>query len=224
LKSENNDSNSGQSGMVEFASRSSDDSLVHNLVYNPGKNKAIGFGIQEAAAPGPNDRGYIVLNRTTSIDQGFLSSLNGDFIPYQSSTFGFKIIYPSKWKHIEDSNGVTFKPFISASVVLKPIFLTDRDPSLGPVSLSEIASKLVNIYGDGLTDFQPGPISSVNINGNAAETFEYTGVNQGAHGKGLILVMNQGDHYFVVSYLGIEGNYDILLPTVQKMIHSLQIS
>ncbi len=66
--------------------------------------------------------------------------------------------------------------------------------------------------------------TNATLGGNPAYKLVYTGVEEGIDLQAMLILTIKGDKAFIISYIAEPSKFSYYLPTLQKMISSLQIS
>ena len=156
---------------------------------------------------------------------------------YQNSSHGIRIQYPANWTKDErdysPNNTITdivafFSPVENtsdthpASLVIYMERLSNQN-----MTLKEYATSLITYFNKTLTDFNLIE-SNTNITlgggNNPAYGLIYTNKVDGTNYKTMEIGTIIGDRIYFIRYNAEEKQYSNYLPTIQRMINSLQIT
>jgi eukaryotic-like serine/threonine-protein kinase len=154
-----------------------------------------------------------------------------NFLPYQNSTYGIKIQYPSDWQKQENGTKqdtqtdiVTFYAPASNSNANLDLSTDDISDEKG-ISLAQYANNSLTDLKQSLTNFKL--IESSNndhISGLPAYRIVYTSNDGNNVTKTLETGTIKGDKVYILTYEAGISEYTTFLPIVQKMIDSFQIT
>lgn len=183
----------------------------------------------------------VTTNASTTIiqqEEGDLTQRDDDnsFKTYENPTYGINIQYPSNWRTDEGdvyaddyvTDVVSFiAPVISDSESYAPslsISIDTLPPNLNE-NLNEYLTRITNDYGDTLKDFEviESDTNSI-LSGKPAYKLVSTDEEDGIDYKSLEMGTIIGDKVYYITYDAEEEQYSNYLPTVQKMIKSLEIN
>ena len=183
----------------------------------------------------------ITTNASTTIiqqEEGDLTHRDDDnrFKTYENPTYGINIQYTSNWRvdegdvysddYIIDivsfiapvtSDSEAYSPSLSLSIDTQPPNLNEN--------LNEYLTRITNDYGDTLEDFEviESDTNSI-LAGKPAYKLVSIDVEDDIDYKSLEIGTIIGDEVYYITYDAEEEQYSNYLPTVQKMINSLEIN
>ena len=150
------------------------------------------------------------------------------FLTYASPTLGIEMQYPSNWKKLEHTNSVKFlSPLEGPSdrfreglgIIAFPVNNNDNR-----LSIDRIALETINIYREQLQDFQLIKSKASTFDDNPSHVLVYTYTNPNSIKiKAMDVGILDGNKICVVSFYAELSKYPTYLPTIQKMIDSLEI-
>lgn len=163
-------------------------------------------------------------------EQSNNSSNSINFLNYENSIFGIKILYPSNWDKQQntsrfsssnDVNLVTFSPPFknTSDIVGKLVVQVDNISDVKPITLAEYANDTVS---DLRQDFKVIE-SNATLAGNPAYKVVYSGIEANVDLQAMMVMTIKGDRAYIVSYTAEPEKYSYYLPTIQKMIDSFEI-
>ena len=165
-----------------------------------------------------------------------LPPTTSDILTYQNSSYGITIQYPTNWTKDEqdfDPNGTAtnivalISPLTSRfdryseTLYLSMERLTDQNMTLGEYAISQITD-----YNKTLTDFN---LIELNTNITLGEDNKpayrliYTDRDDGINYKTMEIGTIIGDKVYYIEYIAEEKKYSNYMPTIQRMINSLEI-
>ena len=155
--------------------------------------------------------------------------LRGDnsFLTYENnSTLGITIQYPSNWGRTEDGNGngvLFLSPSESKSdKVLENLSI--RVSSSNNMPLSKLAVRSINYYKQNYNDFHLIESRLITFKHSSAYMLKYTYTDiLFGKGMGIDIGTTKGNKDYVISYFAEPAKFSLYLPTIQKMIDSLEI-
>jgi len=153
---------------------------------------------------------------------------NTNFLPYQNSTFGIKIQYPSDWEKQENgtkqdtqTDVVTFNSPSDADFNIAIDDISDQKGT----SLAQYANDSIEDLKQSSTNFKLIESSNSNhISGLPAYRIVYTSNDDNNVTKTLETGIIKGDKAYLLTYETGISEYARFLPIIQKMIDSFQIS
>jgi len=173
----------------------------------------------------------------TTVQKIALAQTNdGNFLKYESPTYGFKIQYPSNWEKLEFTQGIEeehrnivvnfLSPAGGASnafreyLIIEVRNLTSQDTSLGQYIDTQISLR------QALPNFSLSESTPISLTGGyPAHKIIYTYSNPIVGiTKAMEILTIKHDKLYFLSYSGDATKYGIYLPIVQKMIDSFQIT
>jgi hypothetical protein len=180
----------------------------------------------------------VALHTTTIIHQqeAFAQTIDNTFKRYENPTYGINIQYPSNWRidegdvyaddYVTDivsfiapirSDTEAYAPSLSISI--------DNPPPNLKENLNEYLNRITNDYDDILKGFEiiESDTSSI-LAGKPAYKLVSTDEEDGIDYKSMEIGTIIGDKVYFVTYYAEEEQYSNYLPTVQKMISSLEIN
>ena len=148
------------------------------------------------------------------------------FLTYQNnSTLGIAIQYPSNWERTEDGNGNSVL-FLSPSESKSDKVLESLSIKAFPnnVSLSKLADRSINYYKQNYIGFHLIESNLITFKLSLAYMLKYTYTDM-LFGKGMRIDIGttSGNKLYVISYFAEPAKFSLYLPTIQKMIDSLEI-
>jgi hypothetical protein len=164
------------------------------------------------------------------------ANLTSDTLTYQNSSYGITMQYPANWtKDEEDSdpndnitNIVTFvSPLENTADNYSENLGIGLEFLVHNTTLDEYASSLITDYNNTITDFNLIELNTnITLGGgnNPAYGLLYTDREDGTNYKTMEIGTIIGDRVFFIEYNAEENKYSNYLPTIQKMINSLQIT
>lgn len=150
------------------------------------------------------------------------------FLTYASPLLGIEMQYPSSWKKLEHTNSVKF---LSPLEVPSDGFREGLGITAFPVnnndnrlSIDRIALETINIYREQLQDFQLIKSKAATFDNNPSHVLVYTYTNHNLIKiKAMDIGILNGNKIYVVTFYAELSKYPTYLPTIQKMIDSLEI-
>ena len=148
------------------------------------------------------------------------------FITYQNNSTGIKIQYPSNWQRTEDDNGNSVL-FISPSESISDKVLESlsiRVSASNNIPLSKLANQTINYYKQNYNDFHLIQSKLITFKHSLAYMLKYAYTDM-LFGKGIGVDIGtaMGNKLYVISYFAEPTKLPLYLPTIQKMIDSLEI-
>jgi hypothetical protein len=148
------------------------------------------------------------------------------FLTFQNnSTLGITIQYPSNWERTEDGNGNSVL-FLSPSESKSDKVLESLSIRVSPnnVPLSKLADRSINYYKQNYNDFHLIESKLITFKHSLAYMlkYAYTDLLFGK-GMGIDIGTTTGNKGYIISYFAEPANFSLYLPTIQKMIDSLEI-
>ena len=150
------------------------------------------------------------------------------FLTYASPLLGIEMQYPSNWKKLEHTNSVKFlSPLEGPSdrfreglgITAFPVNNNDNR-----LSIDRIAVETINIYREQLQDFQLIKSKAATFDNNPSHVLVYTYTNHNLIKiKAMDIGILNGNKIYVVTFYAELSKYPTYLPTIQKMIDSLEI-
>ena len=171
-----------------------------------------------------------------------LQTNNDNYEPYKNPNLKIKLYYPSDWK-IFESNGpalsnlkgiVTFElpqekrqqQTIAQEAPIVSIIAEDL-PS-NNITLDQFIKiqhdNFRHLFSD--FDFKLENKTAVIVGDNRAGKLEYTIVNPYSDGirNGMVIWIIRGDTVYMISYVAEQVQYSMYLPTVEKLIDSIEFT
>ena len=154
-----------------------------------------------------------------------------NFLPYENSTYGIKVQYPSSWDKQEngtrqdtETNLVTFYPPSTNSNASLDISIDNISDEKG-IALAQYASGGISDLNQSLKNFKlVGSDTNSVLAGLPAYNFTYTYVDGNVVLKDMELGTIKGSNAYIVTYEAGTNEYNKYLPVLQKVIDSLQIT
>src|ERR687895_175417 len=169
--------------------------------------------------------------------EAFAQTTDNTFKRYENPTYGINIQYPSNWRidegdvyaddYVTDivsfiapitSNTEDYAPSLSISI--------DNPPPNLNENLNEYLTRITSEYSDTYEDFQviESDTNSI-LSGYPAYEIVFTDEEDGIDYKTMEIGTIIGDKiYFVTYYAEEEEQYSDYLPTIQKMVSSLEMT
>ena len=158
----------------------------------------------------------------------------GKMLAYENSTYGIRIQYPSNW-HKENvsssdkgSTLVDVVKFVSPANNASDMFPASLDlkideiSDIQPITLAKYAN---NSIEDLRKDFDIVMLDrNASLSDNPAYKLLYTGVEEGVNLQAMLILTIKGDKAYILNYIAEPTKFSYYLPTLQKMIDSLQIT
>ena len=153
-----------------------------------------------------------------------------NFLPYENSTYGIKVQYPSSWDKQEngtrqdtETDLVTFYPPSTNSNASLDISIDNISDEKG-TSLAQYASNGTSDLKQSLKNFKLVGLSTNSVlAGLPAYNSTYTYVDGNVVLKDMELGTIKGSNAYIVTYEAGINEYNKYLPVIQKVIDSLQI-
>jgi hypothetical protein len=150
------------------------------------------------------------------------------FLTYASPLLGIEMHYPSSWKKLEHTNSVKFlSPLEGPSdrfregLGISAFPVNNNDNRL---SIDRIALETINIYREQLQDFELIKSKAATFDNNPSHVLVYTYTNHNLIKiKAMDIGILNGNKIYVVTFYAELSKYPTYLPTIQKMIDSLEI-
>jgi serine/threonine-protein kinase len=154
-----------------------------------------------------------------------------NFLTYENPIFGIRMLYPANWDKLENASSsnknstlidlVTFGPQSNnrSDTTGKLIVKVDNISDIKPIALSDYANDIIS---DLRQDFKVAE-STTTLAGLPAYKFEYTGTEESVDLQAMMILTIKGDKAYIISYTADPEIYPSYLPTVQKMIDSIEI-
>lgn len=154
-----------------------------------------------------------------------------NFLPYQNSTYGIKIQYPSDWQKQENGTKqdtqtdiVTFYAPASNTNANLDFSINDISDEKG-ISLAQYANNSLTDLKQSLTNFKLIESNGNNhMSGLPAYRIVYTSNDAHNVTKTLETGAIKGNKVYVLAYEAGISEYNKFLPIIQKMIDSFQIT
>ena len=180
----------------------------------------------------------IALHTNTIIHQqeAFAQTTNNTFKRYENPTYGINIQYPSNWRvdegdvYADDyvTDIVSFiAPIRSDTEAYGPslsISIDNPPPNLNE-NLNEYLTRITTEYSDTYEDFNviESDTNSI-LSGMPVYKIVFTDEEDGIDYKSMEIGTIIGDKVYFVTYFAEEEQYSDYLPTIQKMISSLEMT
>jgi serine/threonine-protein kinase len=150
------------------------------------------------------------------------------FLTYASPLLGIEMQYPSSWKKLEHTSSVKFlSPLEGPSdrfregLGISAFPVNNNDNRL---SIDRIALETINIDREQLQDFQLIKSKAATFDNNPSHVLVYTYTNHNLIKiKAMDIGILNGNKIYVVTFYAELSKYPTYLPTIQKMIDSLEI-
>ena len=153
---------------------------------------------------------------------------NKTYTTYDNPNFGITIQYPSDWDFEERdtgfSKGVIFLVPTSPQKYMDKlsIGILDAEPNQ---SVNDLANEVIEFNKKQMTGYQVIESTPLNLNGNNAHKIVYTDNTQlFGDAKGMLIEIIKADKLYEILYTTKPQRYDELLPIIQEMINSFQIT
>jgi hypothetical protein len=153
-----------------------------------------------------------------------------NFLTYQNSTLGLKIQYPSNWQKEEhgllsSSRGLTFTSPVDKNSANYPIkVFIDIEP-LEAKSIEQYTLEQIDKLREDDPSFNIISASTISLSDNTpAGQVVYMRDMFGIPAKEMQIYTIKGSQVYTIWYLAQATTYDKYLPTVQKIIDSLEIA
>jgi eukaryotic-like serine/threonine-protein kinase len=173
-----------------------------------------------AIQPNPQNA---VSNTTTAADAKFLT--------YENSTLGIKIQYPSNWTKQTARGGIAFVVLPTGSNNNPEQFLTKLNVTgiMGfppNVPLKAMADRVIDGYRHFLRNFQIESFANSTLGGDNAIkiVYRYTDPKNNSSFMATDIATVKSDRLYVIQYYAQLPRIQSYLPTLQKMVDSLQIT
>jgi serine/threonine-protein kinase len=169
---------------------------------------------------------------TTSVSAIFSSSsplaTNNNFITYKDNSLGIKIDYPSGWIHELHAGGLlTFLPSQEGYTNTYPagLGITVEHLKSKNLTLSEITKIQIKNLTQNHPDFRPQESTGFRLAGNIAHKIVFTATDSMKHERKAMQIWTvNGDKAYLITYKADPMQYSKYLPTIQKMIESIQFT
>lgn len=153
--------------------------------------------------------------------------LTSNFVTYDNSNLGIKIQYPSDWQVEPDPELNTTAFLVPGSPIkyAEKLDITILDAKPGK-SLTDIANDLIQFNKQNDGSYQVIESSPIIVNGNSAYKIVHSFNEPTKFGevKAMLIEIIKGNKQYELLYTAEPEKYDMLLPTIQKMIDSFQIT
>jgi serine/threonine-protein kinase len=154
-----------------------------------------------------------------------------NFLPYENSTYGIKLQYPSSWDKQEngtrqdtETDLVTFYPPSTNSNASLDMSIDDISDEKG-TALAQYASNGISDLKQSLKNFKlVGSSTNSVLAGLPAYNSTYTYVDGNVVLKDMEIGAIKGNNVYIVTYEAGLNEYNKYLPVIQKVIDSLQIA
>jgi eukaryotic-like serine/threonine-protein kinase len=165
------------------------------------------------------------------VQQRILGQTNNNFLSYDNPNFGIKIKYPSNWAKEESndefSKDVIFLVPTSPKKYAEKLSISILDAEHNK-SLDQIANELIDFNkhkNTALRDYQVIESIPITVKNNNVHRIVFT-YNDSIFGdvKGMLVEILKGDKNYELLYTSEPEKYDQILPTIQKMIDSFEIT
>jgi hypothetical protein len=146
------------------------------------------------------------------------------FLPYENSTYGIRIQYPSNWIKQESQNQssnliVGFKSPPGNGFAYITIERGGHVPQ--NISLEQFSNATINELRQSFPGFNLTESNSTTLAGIPAHEIVYTSLTQSGHELELMQVWTLKDaRDFIITYGSLSRDFSSYLPTIQKMIDS----
>jgi eukaryotic-like serine/threonine-protein kinase len=157
------------------------------------------------------------------------SNINiNNFLIYEDSTLGIKIDYPAGWTHELHAGGiVTFLASLESHSNTYPAGLGIKVQHLKSknISLNNITKIQIENLSQSHPDFKLIESTEFKIGGNSAHKIVFSATdNKKNERKAMQIWTIRGDKAYLITYKAEPGKYAGYLPTIQKMVDSLQFT
>jgi eukaryotic-like serine/threonine-protein kinase len=157
------------------------------------------------------------------------SNINiNNFLTYEDSTLGIKIDYPAGWTHELHAGGiVTFLASLESHSNTYPAGLGIKVQHLKSknISLNNITKIQIENLSQSHPDFKLIESTEFKIGGNSAHKIVFSATdNKKNERKAMQIWTIRGDKAYLITYKAEPGKYAGYLPTIQKMVDSLQFT
>jgi len=178
---------------------------------------------------------YLVVNLNISMGQ-----MKDRFVDYQDPNTGFEIQYPIDWEKIQFAPGITqgshnmIVNFLSPQGGLSQIFreyllIESANVTSSTSNLTAFSKQELNFLAQSFPNFTPVRINaSSSLGGHKAYSVAFTykdpivGVGK-AMSIWTINSSSSSSKAYILSYHADSNNYNIYLPSIEKMIRSFKI-
>jgi serine/threonine-protein kinase len=145
-----------------------------------------------------------------------------NFSPYENSSFGIKILYPSDWKKIEDFRGSWFRNFNESVNMRMEIIPWNR--SLDDLTSNQISLIEQQFPRQELIESNATTIGANYTGHKIVFTFPEEPRNLDVKFKEMKVWTINGSRGYIISYFTPTDPYDNYLPIAQKIIDSFRIT
>ena len=171
----------------------------------------------------------IATKQTAFAQQTTKSTMN--FLPYDNSTYGIKLQYPTSWDKEEngtrqdtETDVVTFSPPAINSNASLDVTIDDISDEKG-IALSQYASDGISDLKESLKNFKSIGLTTNNVlAGLPAYKSIYTYVDQNTIFKDMEIGAIKGDKVYILTYEAGINEYDKYLPVIQELINYFQVT
>lgn len=175
--------------------------------------------------------------------QGSEANNNNDnnLTAYQNPTYRIKLQYPSTWTRIEPNQtsaqefeGIQINEGITGIVILKPPATSHMNSSSsanmniqaynGSKTLEELISHQLFLLNQPVSHFNIISKNTTNLAGTPAKEFISTYQTPFSNREELKIYEENGPHIYILTYDADSREFDYYLPTIQKIINSIEIT
>jgi hypothetical protein len=186
-----------------------------------------------------------IFNEQTVLAAGSITKLqtnNDNYETYKNPNLKIKLYYPSDWRKFE-SNGPALSNIKGIVTFELPQEKTQQQTIAQEAPIVSIIAEdlpsnnitldqFIKIQDDNFRqlfsdfDFKLENKTAVIIGDNRAGKFEYTIVNPYSDGirNGMVIWIIRGDTVYMISYVAEQVQYSMYLPTVEKLIDSIEFT
>lgn len=155
-----------------------------------------------------------------------LVNTNNNFLTYQDNSLGLRIDYPAGWIHELHAGGlVTFLPSLEDSSNTYPagLGITVEHLKSKNMRLSDITKIQIKNLTQNHSDFRLLQSTEFRVAGNIANKIVFTATDSMNHERKAMQIWTlNGDKAYLITYKAEPGQYSNYLPTIQKMVDSIQ--
>lgn len=155
-----------------------------------------------------------------------LVNTNNNFLTYQDNSLGLRIDYPAGWIHELHAGGlVTFLPSLEDSSNTYPagLGITVEHLKSKNMRLSDITKIQIKNLTQNHSDFRLLQSTEFRVAGNIANKIVFTATDSMNHERKAMQIWTlNGDKAYLITYKAEPGQYSNYLPTIEKMVDSIQ--
>jgi eukaryotic-like serine/threonine-protein kinase len=171
-------------------------------------------------------KSHLTIPVSATFGASSLVNANNNFLTYQDNSLGLRIDYPAGWIHELHAGGlVTFLPSLEGSSNTYPagLGITVEHLKSKNMRLSDITKIQIKNLTQNHSDFRLLESTEFRVAGNIANKIVFTATDSMNHERKAMQIWTlNGDKAYLITYKAEPGQYSNYLPTIQKMVDSIQ--